>query len=181
MNFNNAQTDMNAAYFGGGPGVLISGLVWCAAGIVALLVSTQASMLTLFFGGMAIHPLGMLLAKLLKRTGQHASDNPLGKLAIESTVIIFVGLFLAFYVAKLQVEWFYPIMLMAIGVRYLVFNTLYGNKLYWLLGGALIVSGMLCVVLNAAFATGAFVGGVVEVVFAFVILMRSKRMKAEVA
>lgn len=70
----------------------------------------------------------MLLSKALKRSGNHDSKNPLGKLALESTVILFVGLFLAFYVAKLQAEWFYPIMLMIIGVRYLIFNTLYGIK-----------------------------------------------------
>ena len=176
MKFEDAQQNMNLAYFGGGTGVLVSGLVWCIAGFVALLHSNQSSMLTLFFGGMFIHPLAMLLSKALKRSGNHDPKNPLGKLALESTIILFVGLFLAFYVAKLQAEWFYPIMLMIIGVRYLVFNTLYGMKVYWILGASLMFSGMLCIVLNANFVIGAFIGGITEIVFALVIFAQSKGM-----
>lgn len=181
MKFEDAQKDMNFSYFGGGTGVLVSGLVWCIAGSVALLYSNQLSMLTLFFGGMFIHPLATLLSKSLKRSGNHDPKNPLGKLALESTIILFVGLFLAFYIAKLQVEWFYPIMLMIIGVRYLVFNTLYGIKTYWILGILLMLSGMLCILLNANFVIGAFIGGVTEILFALVIFSQSKGLVIKTA
>jgi hypothetical protein len=176
MKFEDAQNDMNFSYFGGGTGVLVSGLVWCVAGLVALLHSNQLSMLTLFFGGMSIHPLAILLSKMLKRSGRHDPNNPLGKLALESTIILFVGLFLAFFVAKLKAEWFYPIMLMIIGVRYLIFNTLYGIKTYWALGIFLIFSGVLCILFDANFVMGAFVGGVTEIVFSFVIFMQTKSL-----
>ena len=174
MKFEDAQNDMNFSYFGGAAGVLVSGLVWCVAGLVALLYSYQSSMLTLFFGGMLIHPLAMLLSKILKRSGNHDPKNPLGKLALESTIILLVGLFLAFYVAKLQVEWFYPIMLMIIGVRYLAFNTLYGIRTYCGLGALLIFSGMSCIFLGANFVIGAFVGGILEIIFSLVIFTQSK-------
>jgi hypothetical protein len=174
MTFEQAQGDMNKSYYGGAPGVLVSGLVWLIAGSVAFLHSNQASMLTLFFGGMFIHPLAMLLSKALKRSGNHQPNNPLGKLALESTIILFVGLFIAFFVAKLQADWFYPIMLMAIGVRYLSFNTLYGNKVYWLLGAALMLSGMFCMLIKAHFLIGAFIGGVIEVIFSCIIIYQSK-------
>lgn len=176
MNFKDAQTDMNLSYFGGSTGVFVSGLVWCTAGIVGLLHSNQVSMLTLFFGGMAIFPVAVILSKLLKRSGKHSAENPLGKLALESTIILFVGLFIAFYVAKLQVEWFYPIMLMTIGVRYLTFNTLYGLKLYWVLGALLMFSGMFCLLLGVNFITGAFIGGITEVLFSVVIFYESKTL-----
>ncbi|MCW8109473.1 hypothetical protein OPS25_13260 [Alteromonas ponticola] len=181
MKFEDAQQDMNFSYFGGGTGVLVSGLIWCTAGLVALLYSNQSSMLTLFLGGMFIHPLAMLLSKVLNRSGHHAPDNPLGRLALESTIILFVGLFIAFYVAKLQVGWFYPIMLMIIGVRYLIFNTLYGVKIYWVLGATLMFSGMLCILLGANFVIGAFIGGVTEIVFSLVILNQSKGMVVKTA
>jgi hypothetical protein len=174
MQFEEAQKDMSFSYFGGGTGVLVSGLVWCIAGFVALLYSNQSSMLTLFFGGMFIHPLAMLLSKILKRPGNHNPKNPLGKLALESTIILFVGLFLAFFVARLQVEWFYPIMLMIIGVRYLVFNTLYGTRIYWILGAILMISGMLCILFNANFIIGVFIGGLTEIVFSLLIFNQSK-------
>ena len=176
MKFEEAQKDMDFAYFGGGTGVLVSGIVWCIAGIVGLLYSNQSSMLTLFFGGMLIFPLSMVLSKILKRSGKHDSKNPLANLALESTIILFVGLFLAFIVARLQVEWFYPIMLLAIGVRYLLFNTLYGAKIYWLLGAILMFSGAACIVLNADFIIGAFVGGITEIVFSLIILYQSKKV-----
>ena len=174
MKFEEAQQDMNLSYFGGGTGVLVSGLVWCIAGVVALLYSNQMSMLTLFIGGMFIHPLAILLSKTLKRSGNHDAKNPLGKLALESTMILFVGLFLAFYVAKIQIEWFYPIMLMIIGVRYLTFNTLYGARIYWFLGLILILSGMFCILFSANFVIGAFIGGIAEVIFSLVIFNQSK-------
>lgn len=174
MNFSEAQKDMNLAYFGGSSGIFVSGVIWCIAGIVALYTTQQNSMYALFFGGMLIHPLSILLDKLLKRSGKHNPDNPLGKLALESTVILFVGLFLAFVVAQLKVEWFYPIMLLAIGVRYLVFNTLFGIKTYWLLGFALMIAGVLCIILNASFVLGAFIGGALEIVFSLVIFNLSK-------
>lgn len=174
MEFDSAQKDMNLSYFAGGTGVLVSGLVWCISGMVALLHSSQSSMLVLFLGGMFIHPLAVLLSKSLRRSGTHNPNNPLGKLALESTVILFVGLFLAFYIAKLQVEWFFPVMLMAIGVRYLIFNTLYGVKIYWLLGALLMFSGMSCILLSANFVVGAFIGGTFEIIFALIILNNSK-------
>ena len=181
MKFEDAQQDMSYSYFGGGTGVLISGLVWCIAGLFALLYSYQSSMLALFFGGMFIHPLAMLLSKIFKRTGNHDPENPLGKLALESTVILFVGLFLAFYVAKHQVDWFYPIMLMIIGVRYLVFNTLYGSRVYWVLGALLMFSGMLCILLSANFVIGAFIGGATEIVFSLVIFNQFKGLVTKAA
>lgn len=179
MNFEEAQKDMNYSYFGGGTGVLVSGLVWSIAGSVALFSFSQSSMLTLFFGGMFIHPLAMLLSKVLKRPGNHDPKNPLGKLALESTVILFVGLFIAFYVAKLQIEWFYPIMLMIIGVRYLAFNTLYGTKIYWVLGAVLMLAGMLCILFGTDFIVGAFIGGATEILFSTVILYQSTNVVAE--
>jgi hypothetical protein len=175
MNFKHAQNEMNLVYFGGFTGVLVSGLVWCIAGVVGLFYSHFTSMLTLFFGGMLIHPLGLLLVKILKRTGQHSSENPLAKLALESTFILFVGLFIAFSVAKLHVQWFYPIMLLIIGVRYLVFNTLYAAKIYWLLGAVLMIAGMLCMLFEVDFIIGAFIGGIVEIIFSGLIFHLSKK------
>jgi uncharacterized protein YacL len=174
MIFTDAQKDMDYSYYGGATGVLVSGLIWCIAGLIGLTYSTQASMYALFIGGMFIFPLSMLMSKVLKRSGKHKPENPLSKLAMESTIIIFVGLFLAFLVASLKVEWFYPIMLLAIGVRYLVFNTLYGNRTYWALGAVLMLAGVFCMLFNANFIIGAFVGGVTEVLFSLLIFKQSK-------
>lgn len=173
MNINEAQQDMSHAYIGGGTGVLASGLVWLLAAIAAVTVLAKLSMLTLFFGGMFIFPLGMLLAKAMGRSGKHKSDNPLASLAFESTILLFVGLFLAFCVSQLKLDWFYAVMLMIIGARYLVFQTLYGIKLYWVLGGLLMLAGGACIILDQSFERAAFIGAAIELIFAFLIIKAS--------
>lgn len=81
MNIEQAQKDMCQSYFGGGPGILISGIVWMTAGLVSQFYSPKTSISVFFFFGMAIHPLGILLSRLFKRSGIHAKTNLLGKLA----------------------------------------------------------------------------------------------------
>ncbi|MFC3193973.1 DUF7010 family protein [Marinicella sediminis] len=169
ISMKDAQQDMRTAYLGGATGMLVSGLVWLTAGLVGWQLTVKASVLTLFFGGMLIHPLGVLLDKAMKRAGQHQKGNPLAPLALESTVLLFIGLFIAFVAVQSQPTWFYPIMLLTIGGRYLLFQTLYGMKAYWLIGGALLAAGALCLVYKTPFVTGAFVGAGIEIVGSWLI------------
>lgn len=172
-----AQQDMRQAYLGGANGMLVSGLVWLTAGLVGWQFNVKASVLTLFFGGMLIHPLGVLLDKLSGRSGQHSKGNPLAFLALESTVLLFIGLFIAFVAVQSQPEWFYPIMLLTIGGRYLLFQTLYGLKVYWLIGGALLVSGGLCLVFNTPFLVGAFLGAGTEIIGGWLVWRQNQRVE----
>lgn len=151
------------SYFGGSIGVLISGLVRCNAGLVELFTSNQTSILTFFVGANFIHPLGVLLSKILKCPGNHNPENPLANLALESLTLLIIGCFLAFYVVKL-------LMPVTIGLYYLFFNTLFSAKIYWLFGASLIFSGVLCILFDANF----IIGGVTEVIFSIVILNQSK-------
>lgn len=64
MEFADLQRDMRRAYVNGGIGVLVSGIVWIVAGLVSQNITLKAGMAALFFGGMAIHPLSLLLEKL---------------------------------------------------------------------------------------------------------------------
>ncbi len=170
MNIKESQLDMRQSYFGGGPGVLVSGLVWIAAGITATMSTQMTSLLVFFIGGMFIHPLGMLLSKVLKRTGKHQKDNPLGRIAMETTLLLFIGLFIAYTVYRIQPDWFYPIMLLMIGGRYVIFTSIYGMRIYWILGLLLIVVGAGLMLTDQLFWVGAIAGGVVEVVFALLII-----------
>ncbi|TKB57532.1 DUF7010 family protein [Ferrimonas aestuarii] len=181
MQLHESQRDMDQAYYGGATGAMASGLVWIAAGCSGLWLSNLAGMLTLFFGGMLIFPLSMLFSKLLKRSGAHRTDNPLRHLAIENIGFLFAGLLIAFIVSQQQVALFFPVMLLVIGARYLVFQTLYGLKTYWVFGAVLMGSGALLLFADAAFATGAFAGGVIEVVFAVVLWSRSNSRASALA
>ena len=124
---------------------------------------------------MLIHPLGIVVSKLFKRTGKHQKDNPLALLAFESTAILFLGLFLAYSVFQIAQLWFFPVMLMLIGGRYLIFQTLYGMKIYWIMGILMIISGAICLISNQPFHIPGIVGGVIELIFGILIIQRDNR------
>ena len=176
--FDDAQRDMRHAYFGGAPGLLASSLVWLVAGAVALKISPQSGVLALFFGGMAIHPVGMLIAKALGRAGTHTKGNPLGALALENTFQFLLSLMLAFAISAVKIAWFFPAMLLLIGGRYLVFATLYGTRLYWACGGALSLAGIGLAMLSATPPVAAFVGGAIELAFAGIVFSAARRDSA---
>ena len=174
MNFEEAQKDMRNAYLGGGSGILISSLVWLTAGILAIYTSKQTSIIVFFVGGMLIHPVGILIGKLFKRSGKHSKGNPLGKLAMESTVILFIGLYFVYFLFQTQPNWLYPIMLMIIGVRYLIFQSIYGLKIYWILGSILIVAGFAGLNSNQSFYAFGIIGGIIELIFSILIIQKNK-------
>jgi hypothetical protein len=137
LTITDAQTDMRKAYYGGGFGVLASGSAWLVSGIVATFNDLWPAVIALYLCGMFIHPVGVLLSKFAGRPGKHEKDNRLGRLAIESTFMMFVGLFIALAVAMRIPNWFFSIMLLVIGGRYFIFETIYGDRIYWIFRGLL--------------------------------------------
>ena len=173
-----AQADMRSAYLSGAPGVLISGLVWLVAGIVAARNSETAAVLALLFGGAAIHPLAVLLTKLLGGSGKHSTGNALGSLASEGTFWLLAGCTIAYGMHALRIEWFFPTMLLVIGGRYLTFQTLYGLRLYWVCGAVLSAAGLGLALARAPVVIGAFAGAGIEIVFAAALFVHARRSVA---
>ncbi|GAB1596688.1 DUF7010 family protein [Lysobacter claricitrinus] len=175
LDLQQAQADMRRAYYGGATGMAASAIAWLAAACVALRGKPDAAVWTLLVAGMFIHPAAMLLSRVAGRSGAHAKDNPLGRLAGASTFWLIFSLPLAYAASRLHIEWFFPAMLLVIGGRYLTFDTLYGESLYWPCGLALAAAGL---ALGRMFATpslAAFVGGAIELAFALVIALREQR------
>ena len=170
-----AQHDMRVAYLGGAPGVFISGLVWATASGVARWISPHHAVWALFIGGVFIHPLAVLLLRILGRSGKHTPGNPLGALAMATTVWMIMMLPLAYGVSLLRPELFFPAMLFVIAGRYLCFQTLYGNRLYWIFGAVLAVAGYGLVRFNAPVVLGAAAGAAIEIVFAGLLLVWLRR------
>ena len=182
MYFKDLQTDMRIAYLGGGTGIIVSGIIWFISGLSGLYLTNEISILILFIGGVLIYPLGLLSAKFLNRKflnriGKHQINNPLNTLATETTVILFVGFFISYSIFQLQNLWFYPVMLMTIGVRYLVFQSIYGMKLYWILGLFLIISGVFCLISNQPFHFGGITGGLIELIFGVFVTFKEMKNK----
>ena len=175
LNIEEAQTDMRHAYFGGAPGVAASAVVWLVAGSIGVFRGPQAGVLALIFGGMLIHPAAVLGSKILGRPGAHARNNPLGPLALEGTVILLLGVILAFGLSRHRVELFFPAMLIVIGGRYLTFHTLYGRRVYWFCGTALASLGLLAAVREFPVAASTFGGAVIEAAFAGVVFVQARR------
>ena len=176
MIISEAQKDMRAAFVAGAPGVLASGIVWSVAGIAALSFPFRTSFILFFFGGMLIQPLAVLGSKMLSRTGAAQRSNPFNTLALESTILLFAGLFVAWFVARTNDGWFYPIMLITIGARYFIFATIYGERIFWALGGCLVTLGV-AAMMSATFSTAtvAISGGIIEIVFAIVLFAKDRR------
>lgn len=166
LNIADAQRDMRFGYFGGAPGVLVSAIAWLVAGAAAILVSPVGAVWVLFIGGMFIFPVGVVVAKILGRPGAHSRGNPLGALAMEETVLLMLCLPLAFVVSLYKLDWFFPAMLLVIGGRYFTFATLYGSRMFWALGAALVLTAFLLVVTRMSPAVGALAGGIIELAFA---------------
>jgi len=177
MNFKEAQEEMRLAYLNGATGIFTSGIIWLIAGITAIYATNQTSIMVFFFGGMLIHPLSVVLDKILGYSGKHSKENPLGRLALESTILLFIGLFIAYTIFFKNANFFYPIMLLTIGGRYLIFQTIYGLRWYWILGVVLIGGGVFGILFDLPIHQGAILGGVIELVFSFIIGKLGKTSK----
>lgn len=169
-----AQQDMRFAYLGGGPGMLASALMWFAAGMTAWLASPKLAVWVLLIGGMFIHPLALLLARALGRPARHAPGNPLARLAGETTLWMILGMLVCLALAQERQDLFFAAMLLIIGGRYLTFATIYGDRIYWLVGLVLAIAGWVLAASGAHPALGAFAGAAIEMAFTVVIILRAR-------
>jgi hypothetical protein len=172
-----AQLDMRAGYYGGAPGVIASGTAWFSAGLVALLVSPWAGILTLIFGGMLIFPVSVLLCKVIACAGKHQKGNPLAPLAIAGTIWMVLSIPIAVAAALFRIELFFPAMLLVIGCRYLTFPTLYGTRTYWAFGAVLIAAGLALGLLRGSVYLGALSGALIEYAFGTALFIAHKSTK----
>jgi hypothetical protein len=173
-----AQADMRFAYNSGATGMLASAIAWTCATATVLFGTPGQAVWTLFIGGMLIHPVSILISKMLGRPGNHSKGNPLGALALASTAWLIFSLPLAYAASLLRIEWFFPAMLLVIGGRYLVFAALYGMRTYWVCGLTLAGAGFLLGLLLAPPILSAFAGAAIELTFAaalFVLDQRAQR------
>ena len=178
-----AQADMRWAYWHGAFGVIASAAAWALAAATTALGKPQQAVWTLLIAGMFIFPVSMGMARLAGRPGMHQKTNPLGRLAMISTVGLVAGCGLALLVATRKLEWFFPTMLLVIGLRYLAFTRVYGLPLYRVCGLSLAAA---CLVLGALLAQpaaelkaagpfiGALTGALVEALFGTVLALQGR-------
>lgn len=172
---NQAQTDMCRGYANGSVGIIISGLVWLTSAIVSSQFSEKQAVWTLLIGGIFIFPLSVLLAKVIGISGTHTKGNPLGNLAMEGTIFMLMCLPLAFGLSLQHIEWFFQAMLMIIGGRYLTFASIYGIRLYWILGAVLGIAAYFLFSFNAKSFDSIIAGSLIEISFGIFMLITFRK------
>lgn len=176
MTVEDAQADLRRAYVGGGPGVFISGLIWCATAAIERGRGTGPAFLIFFLGGMLIFPLATLTCRLLFRRTKEVAGNPFGGTALESTVAMIGGLFAAWLFLPLRPDYVFPLAAIAVGTHYAVFRTVYGDRLFWLLAAPVTAVGFLGIY-RAAFVPGGpiLAVGLIELLFGVLLTSRALR------
>ncbi|MBL0914733.1 MAG: hypothetical protein IBJ13_04235 [Sphingopyxis sp.] len=167
-----AQSDLSQAYAGGAPGVFVPGLVRLIAGAMWQLHGTIAAFIALFVGGMAIHPLGVLIERGAFRAPKATIGKQLETLAIEATIPLFVGVLIAWVLLVRAPDLAIPVFAAIVGARYFLFRTMYGEIAYWALGAAiLLVAGIAMLGIALPINLG-FLVGAIELIAAALILRR---------
>ncbi|CAN5317064.1 hypothetical protein BH09BAC4_BH09BAC4_02380 [soil metagenome] len=175
-----AQSDMRNAYRNGATGVLVSGLVWLTTGFVFYNFSPRQAIWALLIGGAFIHPVTLIVNRITGLNMSTNKDNKLVSLAMEGTIFMLMTIPVAYGLTELRTEWFFQGMLLIIGGRYLTFHTLYGTKLFWLLGGLLGLAAYGLFAFNTQPLITVLTGGLIEVIFSVVLFYDiSSKKKAE--
>lgn len=170
-----AQTDMCRGYANGSIGVMVSGLMWLISAFVTYQYSANKAVWALLIGGMLIHPVSVLLYKIIGLRGTHAKGNPLGNLGMEGTLFMIMCLPIAFGLSLQHTEWFFQAMLLIIGGRYLTFSSLYGIRLYWILGALLGIAAYLLFYNNVSSFGTLLTGSLIEISFGVFMFLSFRR------
>jgi hypothetical protein len=178
-NIKQAQLEMRNNHKGGATGIIVSGLTWLLTAFVAYNNSSRYAVWTLLIGGVFIHPISTIFNKILGVSGTNSKNNVLTNLAMEGTFFMLMCIPLAYGLSLQHPEWFFQGMLMIIGGRYLTFNTLYGTKLYWVLGATLGISGYLLFSLKESCFISALSGSIIEILFGIMMFYFSRITKKQ--
>jgi hypothetical protein len=123
-----------------------------------------------------IFPLSAMASRLLFRREKEVSDNPLGGIALESTIAMLGGLFAAWLLLRFEPAYVFPLAAIAVGTHYAVFRTIYGDRLFWLLGALITVVGFASIFNLVPIPGGPILAvAVIELLFAILLTMRASR------
>lgn len=173
MLISEAQADLRRAYVGGGPGVLVSSAIWFAAASVEQAQGIAAGFVALFIGGMAIFPVSKLICRFVFRRSNESLVNPLGMVALESTVAMIGGLFAAWLFVSTKPMLVFPLAAIAVGTHYGVFKTIYGDRSFWVLTAIITTIGVADIYVAPMRGATAWSVAVVELVFGLFLVARA--------
>ncbi|MET3120124.1 hypothetical protein AAKU64_004372 [Undibacterium sp. GrIS 1.8] len=169
------QQEMRHAHYDGAPGVLVSGLVWIAATLVCYQFGIDKAVWTLLIGGVFIYPISLVVTKAIGRPAKTSKDNALNQLGMASTIWLILCCAMAYGLFLLKPALFFPAMMATIGSRYLIFASIYGRSIFWVMGVSLIVAANLVLFAAVTPVIAAGLGGLIEVLFAFLVFSKASK------
>ena len=137
-----AQLELRRTYLRGGPGAVVSGIVWLVSGTVATANGVPLGFAVLFFGGMLIFPVASLIVRSIFRREKLSQGNPGGLTVIETIFPMLGGLLAAWLLIPYRPDLAFPICAIAVGAHYFGFRTAYGDWTNWILGGTMCAVGI---------------------------------------
>jgi len=92
---------------------------------------------------MFIFPFAALVCRFAFGRGTPDGANPMGRIALESTIAMIGGLVVAWLLLPVRPDWVFPIAAIAVGTHFFTFRSAYGDITFWLLGALLTALGAL--------------------------------------
>lgn len=169
-----AQNEMRRGHANGHVGVITSGLIWLLSSVVSYQYTPKLAIWSLLIGGTFISPIVSMVHKLKGYSG-HSSGNPFKYLAIESTAWMIMCLPIAYGLSLRNPLWFFQAMLLVIGGRYLTFKTLFGDILYWCLGGTLGIAAYILFNLKIDASGTLLTGSIIEIFYGLLLYKSLKK------
>ncbi|TDB39640.1 MAG: hypothetical protein D9V44_01355 [Actinobacteria bacterium] len=167
MTITEAQSEMRTALMGGFMGQLVSGILWLASAALATWSTDYWAIGLLIVGGFFIFPLTLLGLRVIGHAATVSKENPFNRLGMQVAFVLPLSLPVVGAAAMYRPGWFYPAFMIVLGAHYLPFVTLYGMRMFYALAGILVTAGLaLAMYLSLPSASGAWLTGVVLVVFA---------------
>lgn len=175
MEFVSAQRDMSEVYAGGAPAVFVSGAVWLIAGLIERAYGVRIAFTVLFFGGILIFPASVAISRVLFKSPKANPDNPLNRVAIEGTAMLFAGILAGYVLLHAAPALALAVVALAIGARYFTFRSIYDEPVYAALGGILTIAAAVALLRPAVFSLGiALFVGLAECAVSAVLFARWK-------
>ncbi|MGE0442852.1 MAG: hypothetical protein AB7L66_06325 [Gemmatimonadales bacterium] len=167
MNIADAQREIRTRFLGGFYGQLVSGVLWLAAAAAATWSTPRTAITLLVVGGFFIFPLTESLIRLSGTPGQLSGANTLPQLGMQVAFVLPLSMPLLAPIASFRLTLFFPAMMVLLGAHYVPFVFLYGMRMFGVLAGLLIGSGVLLGMYGApSFASGAWLTGGLLILFA---------------
>ncbi|MBX3174377.1 MAG: hypothetical protein KF709_08180 [Gemmatimonadaceae bacterium] len=166
MDVASAQVELRASYLNGGPGAIVSGIVWLVAALASSRAGVPTGFVFLFFGGMTIFPISALLVRVVFRRDPPSVTNIGGRTVTETVFPMLAGFLAAWLLLPYRPELVFPLSAIAVGAHYFGFRTAYGDVVYWVIAAVLCGVGLGSIFMGMpSGATVPYVVAAIEVVF----------------